>query len=245
MKLQILETSLNLRIEKGRRKEEYVLSKKVAEKQLLFKGTDIYTNVEFMNCQNKEYLDEFERYGYNEFYSLDKHGRGILCEVKNSYTVKKIHKMDDPHMLHLRIEQDGEFIDLITMRILVALSNTEDFKDRNDQWHRVLDYIANLQDTSHIVLIGDFNHGIIEDIDRYKNKPREHFNFQMVVSDLKKENIVLYHPMKGCSDKGDVRDHIAVGKNVHIKQVEYTPVFKEKGIGIPDHPCVIAEISTT
>ena len=247
MKARIMETSLNLRIEKGKKKEQYKLSKEVAEKQLSFTGTDIYTNVEFMDCQNKEYLNEFKRHGYNEFYSLDKRGRGILCEVKNSYTVKKIHKMDDPHLLHLRIEQDGEFIDLITVRILVAEGDVKDYKDRREQWHRVLDYIASLRDTSHILLTGDFNNGVIDDITNYKNQPREYFNFQIIENDLKANNIALY-PMDGYSYQGYMKiDHIAAGGKVRIKHAKYDDPFEkmQEKIGIPDHRCIIAEISTT
>lgn len=56
MKLKIVETSLNLRIERRKRKEDYLLSQNIAKKQLSFMNTDIYTNVEFMDCDNADYL---------------------------------------------------------------------------------------------------------------------------------------------------------------------------------------------
>ena len=71
MKIKIVETSLNLRIERGKRKEDYLLSSNIAKKQLLFTNTDIYTNVEFMECDKSGYLKEFEDAGYNAFTSLD------------------------------------------------------------------------------------------------------------------------------------------------------------------------------
>lgn len=245
MEASIMETSLNLRIERGKKKEQYKLSKEVAEKQLSFTGTDIYTNVEFMDCQNEEYLHEFKRRGYNKFCSLDKNGRGILCEVSSKYTVRTIAAMNEPHFLHLRIEQNGEYIDLITVRVLVAGSDAKDYQDRRKQWNKVVDYIASLPDISHVVLTGDFNHGVIGDIANYKNKPREYFNFQIIEDDLKAKGIAL-QAIDGYSYKEYMKpDHIAVGGKVHIGFAEYNDAFGgwENRIGIPDHKCLRSIIS--
>lgn len=244
MKLKIVETSLNLRIQKGKQKEDYLLSQSIAEKQLSFKGTHIFCNCEFMSCNNSEYLKIFEDSGYNSFTSLDAKGRGILCEIKKEFAVKKVAEMTDPHMLHLRVEKGNKYIDLITVRVLVAGGNDSDFKDRNKQWNKVLSYIENLSDKSHLVLTGDFNHGVISnDINGYRHRPRQYFNYQMVVKDLKNKNIILY-PIEGYSYRGYMKiDHIATGEKITVESAVYNDVFGNTGvIGIPDHSCIVANI---
>ena len=247
MKIKIVETSLNLRIERGKRKEDYLISQNIAKKQLSMTDTDIYTNVEFMDCDNSNYLKTFADSGYNGFTSLDAKGRGILCEIKKEYAVMKIGEMTEPHMLHLRVGKRNEYIDLITVRLLVAGGNDADFKDRNKQWNRVLSYIENLSDKSHLVLIGDFNHGVISnDMNGYRNRPRQYFNYQMVVKDLKNKNIILY-PMEGNSYRGYMKiDHIATGEKILVETAVYDDVFgNTEIIGIPDHSCIIANIKCT
>lgn len=242
--MKIIETSLNLRIERGKRKEDYLISEDIAKRQLSFSDTDVYTNVEFMDCDNTAYLKVFEDSGYNSFISLDAKGRGILCEIKKEYVVKTIGEMTEPHMLHLRVEKGKEYIDLITVRLLVAGGNDADFKDRNRQWNKVLGYIENLSDKSHLVLTGDFNHGVISnDINGYRNRPRQYFNFQMVEKDLKNKNIILY-PIEGYSYRGYMKiDHIATGKKILVETAVYDDVFgNTEIIGIPDHSCIIANI---
>lgn len=244
MKIKILESSLNLRIERGKKKEDYSISKIVADKQLAFLDTDIYTNVEFMDCNNVDYLQSFEKAGYNSYISLDCKGRGILCEIKNCYEVEKIGEMSEPHMLHLRIKNAIDFIDLVTVRILVAGGNDADFKDRKKQWYKVLNYIENLSDKSHLVLTGDFNHGVINnDIKGYSFKPRQYFNYQMIVSDLASKNVTLY-PMEGSSYRGYMKiDHIATGERISVETAVYEDVFgNTEIIGIPDHSCIVANI---
>ena len=244
MKIKIVETSLNLRIERGKRKEDYLISQNIAKKQLSMTDTDIYTNVEFMDCDNSDYLKTFADCGYNSFTSLDAKGRGILCEIKKEYAVKKIDEMTEPHMLHLRIEKGTEYIDLITVRLLVAGGNDAEFKDRNRQWNKVLGYIENLSDKSHLVLTGDFNHGVISnDINGYRNRPRQYFNYQMIVKDLKNKNIILY-PMEGNSYRGYMKiDHIATGEKIVVETAVYNDVFSNTEIiGIPDHSCIVANI---
>lgn len=51
-KMKIVETSLNLRIERGKCKDNYLISEYIAKKQLSISDTDIYSNVEFMDCDN-------------------------------------------------------------------------------------------------------------------------------------------------------------------------------------------------
>ena len=244
MRIKIVETSLNLRIERGKRKEDYLISENIAKKQLSFTNTDIYTNVEFMDCENATYLKVFEDAGYNSFTSLDTKGRGILCEIKKEYSVKKMGEMTEPHMLHLRIEKATDYIDLITVRLLVAGGNNADYKDRSRQWCKVLNYIDNLSDNSHIVLIGDFNHGVIcNDIKGYYLRPRQYFNFQMIVRDLESKKITLC-PMEGNSFRGYMKiDHIATGEKVIVDNAVYKDIFCNIDvIGIPDHSCIVASI---
>lgn len=242
--MKIIETSLNLRIERGKRKEDYLISEDIAKRQLSFSDTDVYTNVEFMDCDNSDYLKTFADCGYNSFTSLDAKGRGILCEIKKEYAVKKIGEMTEPHMLHLRIEKGTEYINLITVRLLVAGGNDADFKDRNRQWNKVLGYIENLSDKSHLVLTGDFNHGVISnDINGYRNRPRQYFNYQIIVKDLKNKNIILY-PMEGNSYRGYMKiDHIATGEKIVVETAVYNDVFSNTEIiEIPDHSCIVANI---
>ena len=245
--MKLIETSLNLRIEYGKSKENYLISEDIAKKQLSFSDMDIYTNVEFMDCDNEAYLKMFENSGYNSFISLDAKGRGILCEIKNEYAVKTIGEMTEPHMLHLHIEKGNEYIDLITIRLLVAGGDDADFKDRNKQWRKIVNYIDALSDKSHIILTGDFNHGVISnDMSKYRNRPRQYFNYQMIVNDLKNKNISLY-PMEGNSYRGYMRiDHIATGDSVIVDKAIYKDVFcsMKQGIGIPDHSCIIANIKS-
>ena len=60
MELKIVETSLNLRVERrlGKENKDYLLSKDVAEEQLKLEA-DVYCNVEYMECQDKKYMEAF------------------------------------------------------------------------------------------------------------------------------------------------------------------------------------------
>ena len=246
MNIKIVETSLNLRIERGKQKEDYTLSSAIAEKQLAIDdNVDIYCNVEFMECNNSEYMETFSDAGYRSFTSLDAKGRGILCEIKEKYSVKEITTMADPHMLHLRVEDGNDYIDLITVRILVVGGGDDDFQDRRRQWERVLGYIDSLPNDAHIVLIGDLNHGVIcHNFEGYEGKPRRFFNYQMVVNDLDKRGIVLY-PIKGKSFLKYLKiDHIAA-RGAVIDSAAYTDIFETTGvIGVPDHSCILASLHT-
>ena len=243
-KIKIVETNLNLRFERGRK--DYFLSEDVAKKQLsFFPDTDIYANVEFMmNCDNHKYLKLFEKSGYTAYTALDK-GRGILCEINSKFKVEKMAESFAPHMLHLRIyiNNQKEFIDLITFRILVSDGSQSDYKNRREQWKNILSYVSKLDDSSHIVLTGDFNHGVISN--NYISKPREHYNYQLILNDLKQKNISLF-PINGYSYHSYMKiDHIATGAKAIVKSADYKNMFEgEKNeIGIPDHSCIVATIS--
>ena len=81
MEIKIVETSLNLRVEKklGKVNSDYHLSKTVAEEQLKL-GADVYSNVAFMECNDAEYMKEFDIAGYMPYKGLDtSNRRGIMC----------------------------------------------------------------------------------------------------------------------------------------------------------------------
>ena len=200
-----------------------------------------------MNCENHEYLKIFEESGYTAYTASDNKGRGILCEINSKFKVEKIAESFAPHMLHLRIYiTQKEFIDLITIRILVSDGSHSDYKNRREQWKNILSYISKL-DSSHIVLTGDFNHGVINSSNNYCSKPREHYNYQLILNDLKQKNISLF-PINGYSYHGYMKiDHIATGaKAIIVESAEYKALFEEEEkneIGIPDHSCIVATIS--
>lgn len=242
MRFKLVESSLNLRIERGHDRMDYVLSEGVARKQLELMA-DIYCNVEYMECQDAAYFKVFSEADYKKFTALDdKRHRGILCEVKGDYEIQEIGRMQEPHMLHLKVKKENKYIDLIVLRILVAGSNDADYMDRNQQWNRVLEYIEQLEDKSHLVLTGDFNHGVISPTYR-KQHARRFYNYQMVVKDLKEKQIKL-HEMEGTSYRGYMKiDHIATGERVQVLTAEYKEGFQNPyTIGIPDHSFIVAEL---
>ena len=84
MSISILESSLNLRIDRNNHKlvhhSDYVLTSDVAKNQLEYEyNADIYCNVEYMECQDEEYLFEFSKNGYKRITALFEDNRGILC----------------------------------------------------------------------------------------------------------------------------------------------------------------------
>lgn len=242
MDVKIVETSLNLRIEIGHSRMDYVLSKAIAEQQLSFEA-DVYTNVEFMECQNERYLEAFDDAGYQCISCVDEvRHRGILCAVKKEYDLSVVGSMPESHMLHLRIAKGDSYIDLITLRILVAGGDFEDFRGRRDQWKSIVEYIERLEDTSHLVVTGDFNHGVIAD-EYTSDQPRSVYNYQVIVEDLKQRNVELCE-MDGMSYSDYMKiDHIAGGEAVKFISAEYKDVFaEEQGIGIPDHKLIVAEL---
>lgn len=242
--MKLLESSLNLRIEHGKRKEDYILSSDIAKRQLTL-TSDIYSNVEFMDCDNSEYLAIFQKAGYNAYTALDQKGRGILCEVRNNYEAECIHTMTSPHMMHLRITSGSMVVDLITVKILVSDGGKQDYKDRKKQWDKVINYIANLPDKSHIIMTGNFNHGVIStNATTYKSKPREFFNYQMIISDTKKNDIALY-PIDGMSYKGYMKtDHLITGDKIVVDNAIYRDMFAgTSGIGVPEHSIIVADLN--
>lgn len=244
MNINIVESSLNLRIERGKTRSDYTLHRDIAKKQLSLCDADIFSNVEYMSCNTQGYLDEFNEAGYNHYITLDATGRGILCAIKKEYVVEKIGELSDPHLLHLRVSKENEYLDLITVRLLVAGGTEADFKDRNRQWHKILNYIEGIEDKSHIILTGDFNHGVInDDVRNYRSKPREFYNYQMVLKDLKTKGLELY-AIDGYSYKGYMKiDHIATGNKVGVNAAIYKDAFSGSDqIGIPDHSCIVASL---
>lgn len=241
MSIKLVETSLNLRIEKGKTNMDYILSADVAEKQLEY-DADVYADVEYMACNNKEYLNRFIEKGYSLYVSTDSNHRGIMCAVKPEYEARIVATMDNLHFMHLKLNRDENKIDLIVLRILVAGGGDEDFKSRYSQWQKFIDYIDNLGDKSNVIVTGDFNNGVISK--EYKpDSPRRFYNYQMIVNELKNAGITL-HEMNGYSFKNDMKiDHIAAGDNIRILKAEYVTAFEgETAIGIPDHNLIVAEI---
>ena len=238
--MKLIETNLNLRIEKGLTANDYVLSEKIGERQLDLEG-DIYANVEFMDCINEGYHRLFALAGFQEYRMTDEKGRGILCEIRKEYDAEVQFQMEDPHLLHLRIKEKENFIDLITIRILVGKGDEADYKDRREQWMRVLAYLRSLKDCSHVVLNGDFNHGVIRDDPRqYRSRPRSYYNYQMIVEELALLHLDLI-PMEGMSYKGYMKvDHVFVGSQIKVREAFYEELFKGiTQIGVPDHSCML------
>lgn len=242
MKLKIVETSLNLRIEKGRDRMDYTLSKEVADKQLALMA-DVYCNVEFMDCNNGDYFKAFKDAGYNIYTAVDEpRHRGVMYAVKKEYVVEEICSMQDPHMFHIRVSKEDEAVDLITLRVLVAGCNDADFIDRKEQWDRVMAYIDELDSSRNLVLTGDWNHGVIAEF-YTEEHARRFFNYQMIVEMLKEKNIELFE-IDGMSYRGYMKiDHIASRGDIKVVNAVYREVFKEKSsIGVPDHKLIVAEL---
>lgn len=240
MKMKLVETNLNLRIEKGHDRMEYVLSEEVARK-LLEQDADIYTNVEFMECQDQGFVNAFEQAGYELYTVLDETQRGVMCAVKKGYHVEEIAGLRSPHMQHLRISNGKEYIDLITMRILVSSSNVPGYKNRRLQWEKILKYIDSLADTSHVVLTGDFNHGYIDTSYDDESRGRFYYNFQMIYEELNERNISL-SLMFGNSYGNMKIDHVFKGESIAVKAVYKDAFGRESKIGIPDHKIIVAEL---
>ena len=245
--MRVLESSLNLRVENGRTNLDYSLSTNVAEAQLQY-AADLYCNVEYMECLDEEYLHEFSRKGYKRITALFGHNnRGILCYIKNDYTVEVIKRMSDPHFLHFRASKDDESYDIIVFRILVSNSSLEDFKNRLNQWNAVIAYIDNMQDKSRIILAGDWNHARI--LSEYgKDMGQYYFSYQKIKADLEGRKISMGMDLrpghKEHSALGFVAiDHIAIGEGLAFtKKPEYSDYEKNAPIGKPDHAYLFAEI---
>ncbi|MCF2642174.1 MAG: endonuclease/exonuclease/phosphatase family protein [Lachnospiraceae bacterium] len=244
MEFKIVETSLNLRVERkfGKKNKDYLLSKDVAEEQLKL-GADVYCNVEYMECNNKKYMEAFKKAGYVPYKGLDSYNqRGILYMVRKDYLVKAIHMLENPHMMHIQIEKEGKKVDIITIRILVSGSDDADYISRKEQWNKILKYIDTLENKENLCLTGDFNHGVISE--EYKeDQARQYFNYQMIVNSLKEKNISLAS-IDGMSYKGYMKiDHLCTSENLNVLDAAYVDVFGEhRIIGVPDHSMIVARI---
>lgn len=243
MEIKIVETSLNLRVEKrlGKVNSEYHLSKEVAEEQLKL-GADVYCNVEYMECNDAEYMEAFDIAGYIPYKGLDtSNQRGIMCMVKKEYSVKIINMFEEPHMLHIQVEKEGKTIDIVTVRILISGSNDADYIDRKAQWNKILDYLDSIENKN-LCITGDFNHGVL--CERYrKDQARRFFNYQMFVESLEKKDIKVA-PIDGMSYRGYMKiDHLCTSDKLRVLEVEYLDVFGEhRIIGVPDHSLIVARV---
>lgn len=257
MELRILLSSLNLRVEKTKTNLDYLLSKDVAQSQLKFKDKyeekneiDIFCNVEYMKCNDEEYLNEFVNAGYQSVTALfGADSRGILCYAKNRYQMKIIKKIEEPHFLHFKLKAEDCDIDIIVFRILVSDSSQKDFSDRLIQWTSVMKYIDScIKNTSKLILIGDWNHAYIRD--RYiKGKHFQYvFNYQKIKKDLEKRGLKmgmnLNHQHTEHSYQGYLAiDHIAVGEAISFRsQPYYSEYDSNTQIGKPDHAFLFADM---
>ncbi|MDO5126952.1 MAG: hypothetical protein Q4D54_04300 [Eubacteriales bacterium] len=245
MEIKIVETSLNLRVEKklGRVNSDYLLPKEVAEEQLKL-GADVYCNVEYMECNDAKYMEIFDIAGYVPYKGLDTlNQRGIMCMVRKEYPVKVINMFEDPHMLHIQVEKEGKTIDIVTVRILISGSNDADYIDRKVQWNKILDYLDYIENKENLCITGDFNHGVISE--RYRSdQARRFFNYQMFVESLEEKDIKVA-PIEGMSYRGYMKiDHLCASDKLMVLEAEYLDVFGEhRIIGVPDHSLIVARVA--
>lgn len=245
MEIKIVETSLNLRVEKrlGRVNSDYLLSQEVAEEQLKL-GADVYCNVEYMECNDAKYMEMFDIAGYVPYKGVDTlNQRGIMCMVRKEYPVRVINMFEDPHMLHIQVEKEGKIIDIVTVRILISGSNDADYIDRKAQWNKVLDYLDSIENKENLCITGDFNHGVISE--RYrKDQARRFFNYQMFVESLEKKDIKVA-PIDGMSYRGYMKiDHLCTSDKLRVLEAEYLDIFVEhRTIGVPDHSLIVARVA--
>ena len=240
----LVETSLNLRIERGHEAKDYKLSGNVAQSQLKF-APDFICNCEDMEgCNSEEYDNALE--DYVRVAATDDHqGRGVSCWVKRCYAVKKIFAMNAPHFMHVLITNDaGIKVNLLILRILVSDSGIADFKARYAQWQKAMRYLDSLADNPNIVMVGDWNHGVIADTKSYRGKSRQYFNFQMIEKSLLHRNIRMIN-IPGYSFKGFMTiDHLAVSSLISAKNARYEDVHGTDvpEIGTPDHSFIVSEL---
>ena len=105
-------------------------------------------------------------------------------------------------------------------------------------------YVDSLTDKTNIVLVGDWNHGVIGDVKSYNGKSRQYFNFQMIKQSLSDRNIQMV-PMAGYSFKGFMAiDHLAVSSTVSAENARYEDVYgpNVSEIGTPDHSFIVSEL---
>ena len=239
-RMQLVETSLNLRVEKGKQRSDYCLPKWVAEEQLSL-GAEVYCNVEYMECCDAEYMVLFEQAGYIAYKALDSKHLGILCMVKD-YAVESVGMFSDPNMLHLALTKDGKTVQIIVVRILVANGGDDDYRDRRVQWDRVIDYISSIRKKSkNVVVVGDFNHGVISE--NYSGKPRRFFNFQIVNESLAKCGMKPADISGTSYREYQTPDHLFTTSGVKVIKAEFLELFGDNEIiGIPDHKLIVSHL---
>ena len=238
-----VETSLNLRIEKGKAREDYSLVGDVALSQLQF-SPDIIANVEDMECDSSEYdalmSKEYKKISATE----DRQRRGVSCWVRKEFEAERIHFMTDPHFMHVRIGNGkGQSLNLIVCRMLVSSGGMEDYQDRHVQWLRVMDYLDSQKDLENIVVTGDWNHGVIAEKENYVGNAREFFNYQMIEEELRGRGIAIV-PIQGFSFMGYMKiDHLAISQGIRAEEARYAELFpKIRRVGIPDHRAIVATL---
>lgn len=252
--MKILEASLNLRVDrkfdKNKTNLDYELKSEVAKMQLEYEA-DIYCNVEYMECQDEEYLQSFFNKGYKRITALfGKDNRGILCYVKKKYKIEIIERKSRPHFLHFRMyNTDDTFLDIIVFRILVSDGTRKDYEDRLEQWNAVLSYLDEMDDTSRVAIMGDWNHGYIRE--KYiEGKHNQYcYNYQKIKEDLDKRNINMGIELsEGHCEHSYVGylaiDHIAIGEGLIFNiDPSYSKYKKNAPIGTPDHAFLFAGVT--
>lgn len=253
----IVETNLNLRRNGFPRLEAYV-----AEQQIKL-CPDIIANVEDReSCDRKGYDDMLKEAGYQRVSATDRDQRGVSCWVKSGLWVEKVFEMTDPHFMHVRVtSQEGAYIDLMLLRVLVRVSKrgaqdikevVKDFRERAEAWRKIEAYIDKLDDHSHIVLTGDFNHGVpCEDPACYAGKPRQHYNYQLVCQSMRERALTVAH-IPGYSKEGSDGyesysiDHLITGTSVGVEKAAYQDPFegpqRARRQGVPDHAMIVATL---
>ncbi len=241
----IVATSLNLRIPKGYVASDFTLSGDVARSQLQF-GPDVICNYEDMEgCVSDEYDRELNSEYTRVAATDDRQGRGVSCWVKKEYSVRKIFSMNIPHFMHVLVtNREGIELNLIVLRILVSDSGVVDYMDRHAQWEKAMAYIEKLAGAKNVAIVGDWNHGVIGDVESYTGKSRQYYNFQMIEKSLSDRNFRLV-PMFGYSFKGFMKiDHLAVSPSIIAENARYEDVFgtNVSEIGVPDHSYIVSEL---
>ena len=245
LKLTLVGTNLNLRIQRGHVASDYKLLGDVALSQLKFKP-DIICNYEDMEgCDSEEYFRVLETEYVRVAATDDRQGRGVSCWIRKEYSVKKVYSMTSPHFMHVKVKNgDGLELNLMVFRILVSDSGIDDYKDRWNQWQKAMEYVDSIKSDGNIALVGDWNHGRIDDPESYLGKARQFFNYQMIQASLSERGIEVV-PMEGFSFKGFMSiDHLAVSSSIVAENYRYEDVYglEVPTIGIPDHSYIVSDL---
>lgn len=246
--MRIVEVNLNLRVKRGKKPEDYSISKDVSETLCnITPQADIIAMVEYMKCHDKDFLKNFSQNGYTLIEALDD-GRGILIGAKSS-NVEKIYELSSPHFVHLKLRESVHEVNLIVLRILVGKDISEaEFRDRRTQFLTALDYIKTVS-AQNIIIVGDFNNAKIRN--NYDGYSQKCYNYQYIIEQFKRLGLRLI-PVKGYSHKGYLKeDHIILGKSYFEKSVKYDDTLfpfsctenSNSIIGYPDHVPLIADIA--